>query len=133
MARLGDVALLERPADDRSLKRIDAYQIMEHSADGAAFKLDPARLVTEHSTTSDHTVRAFDSDLLEIARKVAATRIAAKILTVDFRSSLSSGGPVPLPERVNHISSLAPGQVLRSATQTGILFEYEATENLRRR
>jgi hypothetical protein len=45
MARLGDVALLEKPADSRSPKRIDCYQVRERSADGAAFKLDPARLV----------------------------------------------------------------------------------------
>jgi len=45
MARIGDVALLEKPADDRLPKRIDCYQVAEHSASGAAFKLDPARLV----------------------------------------------------------------------------------------
>jgi len=35
------VALLEKPADDRLLKRIDCYQIVEHSVSGAAFKVDP--------------------------------------------------------------------------------------------
>jgi hypothetical protein len=45
MARIGDVALFEKPADNRSPKRIDCYQVTEHSANGAAFKLDPAQLV----------------------------------------------------------------------------------------
>jgi hypothetical protein len=45
MARIGDVALLEKPADDRLPKRIDCYEVVEHSASGAAFRLDPARLV----------------------------------------------------------------------------------------
>jgi CBS domain-containing protein len=45
MARIGDVALLEKPADDRLPKRIDCYELVEHGASGAAFKLDPARLV----------------------------------------------------------------------------------------
>jgi hypothetical protein len=37
MARVGDVVLMEKPADDRSPKRIDCYEVVEHSADGAAF------------------------------------------------------------------------------------------------
>jgi hypothetical protein len=45
MARIGDVALLEKPADDRLPKRIDCYEVVEHSASGAAFRLDPAPLV----------------------------------------------------------------------------------------
>jgi len=45
MARIGDVALMEKPADDKSPKRIDCYEIVERSASGAAFKIDPARLV----------------------------------------------------------------------------------------
>jgi hypothetical protein len=45
MARIGDVVLMEKPADDRLPKRIDCYEVVEHSASGAAFKLDPARLV----------------------------------------------------------------------------------------
>jgi hypothetical protein len=45
MARLSDVVLLQKPADDRSPKRIDCYQVAEHSDAGASFKLDPARLV----------------------------------------------------------------------------------------
>jgi len=45
MARIGDVALLEKPADDRLPKRIDCFQVVEHSASGDAFKLDLARLV----------------------------------------------------------------------------------------
>jgi hypothetical protein len=36
---------MEKPADDRSPKRIDCYQATEHRADGGAFKLDPERLV----------------------------------------------------------------------------------------
>jgi hypothetical protein len=44
IARVGDIALVGKLADDRSPKRIDCYQVTEHSA-GAAFKLDPARLV----------------------------------------------------------------------------------------
>jgi hypothetical protein len=43
MARIGEVALLEKPTDDRLPKRIDCYQVTEYSANGAAFKLDPAR------------------------------------------------------------------------------------------
>jgi hypothetical protein len=45
MARIGDVALLEKPADSRSPKRIDCYQVMERSVGATAFKFDPARLV----------------------------------------------------------------------------------------
>jgi hypothetical protein len=45
MARIGDVALLQKPPDDKLPKRIDCYQITEHIADGAAFKLDPGPLV----------------------------------------------------------------------------------------
>jgi hypothetical protein len=45
MALIGDIALLGKPADSRSPKRIDCYQVTEHGADGAAFKLDPARVV----------------------------------------------------------------------------------------
>jgi hypothetical protein len=45
MARIGDVALLEKPADDRLPRRIDCYELAEYSASGAAFRLDPARLV----------------------------------------------------------------------------------------
>jgi hypothetical protein len=45
MARIGDVVLLEKPADDRLPKRIDCYEVTEHSASGAAFKLDPAQLL----------------------------------------------------------------------------------------
>jgi hypothetical protein len=37
--RLGEVVLLEKPADTRSPKRIDCYQITEHS------RLDPALLI----------------------------------------------------------------------------------------
>ena len=44
MARIGDVVLLEKPADDKP-KRIDCYQIVDHSASSAAFKIDPARLI----------------------------------------------------------------------------------------
>jgi hypothetical protein len=44
MARLDDVVQPEKPTDDRSPKRIDCYQVMERSASGAAFKLDPSRL-----------------------------------------------------------------------------------------
>jgi len=43
MVRIGDVVLLEKPADDKLPRRIDCYEVVEHS--GAAFKLDPARLV----------------------------------------------------------------------------------------
>jgi len=45
MARLGDLTLLEKPADSRSPKRIDCYSIAEQGRDVAPFKLDPARLV----------------------------------------------------------------------------------------
>jgi hypothetical protein len=36
---------LEKPADDRLPKRIDAYEVVEHSASGATFRLDPQRLL----------------------------------------------------------------------------------------
>jgi hypothetical protein len=45
MARVGDVVLFQKPADDKLPKRIDVYEVVEHSASGAAFKLDPAQLV----------------------------------------------------------------------------------------
>jgi hypothetical protein len=45
MARLGDIVLLDHPADASGPRSINCYQIAEHSADGTAFKLDPARLV----------------------------------------------------------------------------------------
>jgi hypothetical protein len=45
MARIGGVALLEKPADDRLPKRVDCYQVTVRSGAGAAFKLDPARLI----------------------------------------------------------------------------------------
>jgi hypothetical protein len=44
MVRIGEVVLLEKPPDDRLPRRIDCYEVVEHSADGAAFKLDPERL-----------------------------------------------------------------------------------------
>jgi hypothetical protein len=43
--------------------------------------------------------------------------MGAKILIAQFH---------PTARKVNHISSLAPAQILRSAAQAGILFEYEA-------
>jgi hypothetical protein len=44
MARIADVALLEKPVDDLGPKRIDCYQVVEHSASGP-FNLDPALLI----------------------------------------------------------------------------------------
>jgi hypothetical protein len=44
MARIADVALLEKPADDLGPKPIDCYQVVEHSASGP-FKLDPTLLI----------------------------------------------------------------------------------------
>jgi hypothetical protein len=41
----GDVVLLEKPPDDKLPRRIDCYEVAEHGASGAAFQLDPARLV----------------------------------------------------------------------------------------
>ncbi len=43
VVRVGEIAFVEKPADDRSPKRIDVYQV--RSASGAVFKLDPARLL----------------------------------------------------------------------------------------
>jgi hypothetical protein len=62
MARVGDIALLEKPADSRSPKSIDCYQITERSADGAAFKLDPARLV--YSLRWKHNAHPPDLELV---------------------------------------------------------------------
>jgi hypothetical protein len=62
MARIGDVALLEKPADDRLPKRIDCYELAEHSATGAAFKLDPARLV--YSLRWKHNAEPPDFELV---------------------------------------------------------------------
>ena len=45
MARLCEVTLLEKPADDKLPKPIDCYQVIEHVASGAAFKLAPQCLV----------------------------------------------------------------------------------------
>src|SRR5262249_32093609 len=61
MVRLGDVTLLEKPADDRSPKRIDCYQVTEHSA-GSAFKLDPAQLV--YSLQWKHNAHPPDCELV---------------------------------------------------------------------
>jgi hypothetical protein len=47
MARVGDFALLEKPADRQSPKRIDCYYIAEEENFGAGkrAKLDPARVL----------------------------------------------------------------------------------------
>jgi hypothetical protein len=45
MARIDDIVLLDHPADPSRPRSINCYQITEHSADGAPFKLDPSRLV----------------------------------------------------------------------------------------
>jgi hypothetical protein len=45
MARVGDLVLVDHPADATGPRSINCYQIAGHSTDGAAFKLDPSRLV----------------------------------------------------------------------------------------
>lgn len=62
MARVGDVALLEKPADNKSPKRIDCFWVTEHSASGAAFRLDPAQLV--YTLRWMHRAQPPDLDLM---------------------------------------------------------------------
>lgn len=62
MARVADIALIEKPADHRLLKRIECYQVVEHSAVGAAFRLDPARLV--YPPRWQHKFEPTDFDLV---------------------------------------------------------------------
>jgi hypothetical protein len=64
MARLDDVVLFEKPADDRPPKCIDCYKIGERSANGTAFKLDPARLV--YSLRWLHRAEPPDFELVRI-------------------------------------------------------------------
>ncbi len=45
VVRVGEIAVVEKPADDQVLKCIDCYRVVERSSRGAVFKLDPARLV----------------------------------------------------------------------------------------
>jgi hypothetical protein len=48
MARVGDIALLEKPVDDQSPKRIDCYSIDVEDftgRNGKKFKLDPQRVL----------------------------------------------------------------------------------------
>jgi len=59
MARIGDVAALQKPADDCGPKRIDCYQIVEHLASGTTFRLDPARLM--YSLTPAGVVAQLDA------------------------------------------------------------------------
>jgi hypothetical protein len=57
-------------------------------------------------------------------------------MIVDFRSSTIFWRPSPAAQKVNHISSFPRSRLHRSYAQApkrGILFEYEATENFRRR
>jgi len=65
MARIGDVALLEKPADDKSPKRIDCYQIVECGAVGAAFRLDPQCLVYSLRWLHNATPPDFELVLLQ--------------------------------------------------------------------
>jgi hypothetical protein len=62
MVRIDDVALLEKPADNQSPKRIDCYQVAKRSSNGAAFKLDPARLV--YSLQWQHNAYPPDFELM---------------------------------------------------------------------
>jgi hypothetical protein len=59
---IGDDALLEKPADDCGPKRIDCYQVVEHSATGAAFRLDPARLI--YSPRWKHNAHPTDFEMV---------------------------------------------------------------------
>jgi hypothetical protein len=45
MARVGDLALLEKPADRQLPRRIDCYRVDVEIDDGTKFKLDPARVL----------------------------------------------------------------------------------------
>jgi hypothetical protein len=67
IARIGDVVLLEKPPDDRLPKRIDCYEVVEHSASGAAFKLDPGRLV--YSLQWKHNAHPPDYEMVLIQDK----------------------------------------------------------------
>jgi hypothetical protein len=64
MARLGDVVLLQKPADDRSPQRIDCYEVVEHSTRGTALKLDPGRLV--YSLQWKHNAHPPDYEMMLI-------------------------------------------------------------------
>jgi hypothetical protein len=66
MARIGDVALLEKPADGCGPKRIDCYQIVER---GTAFRLDPARLI--YSLQWKHNAEPPDVELVLIQTEPA--------------------------------------------------------------
>jgi hypothetical protein len=102
MARIGDVALLGKPADSRSPKRIDCYEVVERSAGGTAFKLDPARLV--YSLRWRHNAHPPDFELVllrdpELWRRwgqwrepAAAHRAAAGPQMRDARQQASRSG-----------------------------------------
>ncbi len=64
MVRLDDVVLFEKPADKQSPKRIDCYHVVERSACGTAFRLDPARLV--YSLKWKHNARPPDFELVPV-------------------------------------------------------------------
>ena len=64
MARVGDFALLEKPADGQSPKRIDCYYVVEEEnfGDGKRAKLDPARVL--FTLRYQHNATPPDSELL---------------------------------------------------------------------
>src|SRR5215831_4057806 len=68
MARVGDFALLEKPADRSSPKRIDCYHVVEEEdfGDGKREKLDPARVLfslryVHNATPPDFELLLFDA------------------------------------------------------------------------
>jgi hypothetical protein len=69
MARIGDVVLPEKPADDKLPRRIDCYEVVEHSASGAAFRLDPALLM--YSLQWKHNAHPPDFELVLIQAEPA--------------------------------------------------------------
>jgi hypothetical protein len=71
MARVGDLALLEKPSDRQSPRRIDCYRVVEEEnfGDGKRAKLDPARVLfslryQHNATPPDFELLLFDEPRL---------------------------------------------------------------------
>lgn len=65
MLRIGDAIWFEKPADARSPRRIDCYQIADYRAGGEAFKIDPTRLVYSLRWRREADSPTFDLVLLQ--------------------------------------------------------------------